>query len=148
LKRLREIQLNFYSRMESKKLVKKQGKIPFTEHMTINGAEQVNVPDSLEVQDDIKREIAFYNATRANVMKGMHFLVQSSVPISRPDDFLAEMLKTDGHMQQVKSRLLKQQVKIKSFEEKKQRDENKKFHKALKDFKMKAKHQEKRDNMG
>ena len=25
--------------------------------------------------------------------------------------------------------------------------ENKKFHKALKDFKMKAKHQEKRDNM-
>ena len=43
---------------------------------------------------------------------------------------------------------MKQQVKIKSFEEKKQRDENKKFHKALKDFKMKAKHQEKRDNMG
>lgn len=73
--------------------------------------------------------------------------MQSSVPISRPDDFLAEMLKTDHHMTQVKSRLLKQQVKIKSFEEKKQRTENKKFHKALKDFKMKAKHAEKRDNV-
>ena len=36
LKRLKEIQLNFYSRMESKKLIKKQGKIPFTEHMTIS----------------------------------------------------------------------------------------------------------------
>ena len=36
LKRLKEIQLNFYSRIESKKLVKKQGKIPFTEHMTIS----------------------------------------------------------------------------------------------------------------
>ena len=35
-KRLKEIQLNFYSRIESKKLVKKQGKIPFTEHMTIS----------------------------------------------------------------------------------------------------------------
>lgn len=80
-------------------------------------------------------------------MKGMQFLVQSKVPISRPDDFLAEMLKSDGHMAQVKSRLLKQQVKIKTFEEKKQRTENKKFHKALKDFKMKAKHAEKRDNM-
>ena len=80
-------------------------------------------------------------------MKGMQFLVQSSVPISRPDDFLAEMLKTDAHMLQVKSRLLQQQVKIKTFEEKKQRTENKKFHKALKDFKMKAKHQEKRENM-
>ena len=51
-------------------------------------------------------------------MKGMQFLVQSRVPISRPDDFLAEMLKSDGHMAQVKSRLLKQQVKIKTFEEK------------------------------
>lgn len=74
-------------------------------------------------------------------------MVQSRVPISRPDDFLAEMLKSDGHMAQVKSRLLKQQVKIKTFEEKKQRTENKKFHKALKDFKQKAKHQEKRDNL-
>lgn len=80
-------------------------------------------------------------------MKGMNFLIQSRVPISRPDDFLAEMLKADTHMQQVKSRLLKQQVRIKTFEEKKQRDENKKFHKALKDFKMKAKHAEKRENL-
>ena len=60
-----------------------------------------------------------YNATRANVMKGMQFLVQSGVPISRPDDFLAEMYKTDEHMAKVKSRILQQQVKIKTFEEKK-----------------------------
>ena len=73
--------------------------------------------------------------------------MQSSVPISRPDDFLAEMLKTDNHMANVKSRLLKQQSKIKTFEEKKARTENKKFHKALKDFKMKAKHSEKRENV-
>ena len=80
-------------------------------------------------------------------MKGMQFLVQSNVPISRPDDFFAEMLKTDSHMADVKSRILRQQVKIKSFEEKKQRADNKKFHKAIKDFKMKAKHAEKRENL-
>ena len=91
--------------------------------------------------------ISSYNATRENVMKGMEFLVQSRVPISRPDDFLAEMLKSDSHMAGVKSRLLRQQAKIKSFEEKKQRAENKKFHKAIKDFKMKAKHAEKRQNL-
>lgn len=50
-------------------------------------------------------------------------------------------------MLKVKSRLLKQQVRIKTFEEKKLRADNKKFHKALKDFKMKDKHQQKRDNM-
>lgn len=67
----------------------------------------------------------------------MKVLIQANMPISRPDDFLAEMLKSDKHMVNVKSRFLQQQVKIKTFEEKKQRLENKKFHKAIKDFKMK-----------
>ena len=69
------------------------------------------------------------------------------MPISRPDDFFAEMLKNDTHMVKVKSRLLRQQVKIKTFEEKKLKQENKKFHKALKDFKMKNKHNQKRENL-
>jgi rRNA-processing protein EBP2 len=69
------------------------------------------------------------------------------VPISRPDDFFAEMMKNDTHMVKVKSRLLRQQVKIKTFEEKKLKQENKKFHKALKDFKMKNKHNQKRENL-
>ena len=69
------------------------------------------------------------------------------MPISRPDDFFAEMMKIDTHMVKVKSRLLRQQVKIKTFEEKKLKQENKKFHKALKDFKMKNKHNQKRENL-
>ena len=36
LVRLKEMQQNFYNRLESKKLIKKQGKVPFTEHMTIS----------------------------------------------------------------------------------------------------------------
>ena len=80
-------------------------------------------------------------------MAGMKFLVQSNFPISRPDDFLAEMLKTDEHMRNVKGRFLAQQSKISTFEEKKQRLENKKFHKAIKDYKMKEKHASKRSNL-
>jgi hypothetical protein len=38
----------------------------------------------------------------------MRFLIQSKVPIARPDDFLAEMLKTDKHMIDIKKRLLMQ----------------------------------------
>ena len=49
-------------------------------------------------------------------------------------------------MAKVKSRILQQQNKIQSFEEKKQRLENKKFHKALKAYKQTQKHQEKRAN--
>lgn len=57
------------------------------------------------------------------------------------------MLKSDDHMRSIKSRLLQQTQKIKSFEDKKVRSENKKFHKALRDHKMRAKHTEKRENM-
>ena len=115
--------------------------------MTLTTDHDCTIPSELQIKDDIKREVAIYNSTRENVMKGMQFLVQSGVPISRPDDFFAEMLKSDQHMSNVKGRLLKQQVKIKTFEEKKQRAENKKFHKAIKEFKMKAKHTEKRENL-
>lgn len=85
--------------------------------------------------------------TRENVKKGMEILIQAKIPISRPDDFFAEMLKSDEHMAKVKSKLLQQQVKIQNFEERKQRLENKKFHKAIKAFKQSEKHKEKRENV-
>lgn len=106
--------------------------------MTINNPKPIGLrgdADALSgVNDDIKRELAFYNNVRENVMKGMQILVQANCPISRPDDFLAEMVKTDEQMVKVKSRLLKQQHKITKFEEKKSKIENKKFHKAIKNF--------------
>lgn len=105
------------------------------------------IPEGLSVHDDIKREVAFYNMTRENVKKGMEILVQAKIPISRPDDFFAEMLKSDEHMAKVKSRLLQQQQKVQTFEEKRQKLENKKFHKAIKAYKQTEKHKEKRHNV-
>ena len=76
--RLHEVKQNFYNRLESKKLIKKWGKIPFTEHMTITNPQTVGLAESAAldaVNDDIKRELAFYNGVRENVMKGMQILV-------------------------------------------------------------------------
>ena len=148
--RLHEVKTSFYNRLESKKLIKKFGKIPFLEHMSISNEKPCEMAPGaaqLEINDDIKREVLFYNMTRENVMKGMQVMVQAKVPISRPDDFFAEMLKTDDHMVKVKGRLLKQKMKIQKFEEKKQSMENKKFHKAIKSFTQQKRHQEKKDNL-
>lgn len=41
LERLKEVKENFYNRLDSVKLIKKQGKIPFTEHMTVSGDEAI-----------------------------------------------------------------------------------------------------------
>ena len=34
--RVKEVKANFYNRLESKRLIKKHGRIPFTEHMTVS----------------------------------------------------------------------------------------------------------------
>jgi len=76
--RLHEVKQNFYNRLESKKLIKKQGKIPFLEHMTITHEKPCELEAgaaSLQINDDIKREVLFYNLARDNVMKGMQIMV-------------------------------------------------------------------------
>ena len=55
---MKEVKLNFYNRLESKKLIKKQGHVPFTEHMAISNTETIAVAEGLDANDDIKREIA------------------------------------------------------------------------------------------
>jgi len=52
-------------------------------------------------------------------MKGIEKLRESKVKINRPDDFFAEMLKTDKQMERVKGRIISEQIRIKKFEEKK-----------------------------
>ena len=42
------------------------------------------------------------------MIQAMRFLIQAKVPIARPDEFLAEMLKSDEQMDAVEQRLLKQ----------------------------------------
>jgi len=69
--------------------------------MSVTNEKPVEIAEgakALQINDDIKREMTFYNLTREDVMKGMQILIQTKVPLSRPDDYLAEMLKTDVHM--------------------------------------------------
>ena len=141
------MRLGFYNRLESKKLIKKEGKVPFVEHMTITSSRLVELPDSAEVHDDLKRELTFYNMTLEESKKGVEFLLQSKVKIGRPEDYFAEMFKTDIQMSRIKNKIIGQQVKMKNFSEKKQRKDNKRFEKTIKTLRMKQKHTEKRENL-
>lgn len=50
----------------------------------------------LDVHDDLKREVAFYNLALDAVKEARNQCNDTGVPFSRPDDFFAEMVKTDG----------------------------------------------------
>ena len=53
----------------------------------------------VDVHDDLKREVAFYNMALEAVHEARKECKKANVPFSRPDDFFAEMVKTDGKSQ-------------------------------------------------
>lgn len=50
----------------------------------------------LDIHDDLKRELAFYSQALDAANEARIACRQTGIPFSRPDDFFAEMVKTDG----------------------------------------------------
>ena len=78
------------------------------ETLDITASEPVELDDAEEGQ----RELAFYTQALAAVKTAQARLTKMDVPFARPDDYFAEMLKTDQHMAKVKLRLIKQQEAV------------------------------------
>lgn len=100
--------------------------------------------DKRDVHDDLKRETAFYQQAQQAVAAARQTLDSQKVPYLRPDDYYAEMVKSDGHMQRVRDSLLFEQKKMKAFEQRKKMVEQKKFGKRLQAEKAIARAAEKR----
>ena len=123
----------------------KNKKIDFLE-FPINISES-SIPQNLNPDDDIKRELIFYNIAKENAIKGMIKLKQLGEKLNRPDDYFVEMLKSDEQMMKVKKQIINEQQYIKKFEAKKQKMQNIKFAKSIKDFQNKEKSKFKRQTL-
>ena len=108
---------------------------------------QSQIPQNLNPDDDIKRELIFYNIAKENAIQGMVKLKQLGEKINRPDDYFVEMLKSDDQMMKVKKQIINEQQYIKKFEAKKQKMQNIKFAKSIKDFQNKEKSSFKRQTL-
>ena len=86
------------------------------ETLDITASEPVELDDAEEGQ----RELAFYTQALAAVKSAQARLTKMDVPFARPDDYFAEMLKTDQHMAKVKLRLIKQQEAVFNAEQRRQ----------------------------
>ena len=107
-----------------------KGKNPnWLETMSLTG--KIEIPEDLDVEDDIKRELIFYNITHKNTIQGILKLKEAHEKLNRPGDFFAEMLKSDDQMMRIRRKLVTEQQRIKKFEEKKQKMQNIKFAKAV-----------------
>ncbi|KAF7202293.1 putative rRNA-processing protein EBP2 [Nothobranchius furzeri] len=55
----------------------------------------------LNADDDFQREMFFYRQAQATVLNALPLLNQHDIATKRPDDYFAEMAKSDQHMQKV-----------------------------------------------
>jgi rRNA-processing protein EBP2 len=71
--------------------------LPFHVHQSITSSEDVTI----DVNDDLSRELAFYKQALEAAQEGRKLLLAEGVPFSRPSDYFAEMIKDDEHMEKV-----------------------------------------------
>ena len=118
-------------------------KVSWLENLTIISDDEID--QNLNPDDDIKRELFFYNLAKKNAINGLIKLKKLGAKINRPDDYFVEMLKSDEQMANVKKQIIKEQQFIKKFEQKKQKLQNIKFAKSMKDYQNKMKSSYKRN---
>jgi len=81
-----------------------------------------------------------HGAKAARVLAAEHHL-----PFTRPDDFFAEMVKTDAHMERIRQRLLDESAGIAKSEARRREREGKKIGKQVQLEKLKERERSKKD---
>ncbi|KAL8178853.1 UNVERIFIED_CONTAM: putative rRNA-processing protein EBP2 [Gekko kuhli] len=75
-----------------------------------------HMPDAVDPEDDFKREMSFYHQAQASVLEALPQLHRLKVPTRRPDDYFAEMAKSDQQMQKIRQKLKSKQEAMEKSE--------------------------------
>lgn len=121
--------------------IKRDDNIPWIEFPVINSG---FIHENVDAEDDFEREVSFYKQTIAGCEEARVRLETAGIKYKRPDDFFAEMLKTDAHMAKVRQSLLDQQRRIEAVEERRKQRELKQRGKAIQVEKEKTRAQQKK----
>nr|CAG4651312.1 EOG090X0D84 [Simocephalus serrulatus] len=84
-----------------------------------------------KIVDDLQRETLFYRQAQSAIIEGLARLKALGVPTRRPEDYFAQMAKSDDHMLKVKRRVLTQQVAQEKSQQVKKLRELKKYGKKV-----------------
>ncbi|KAF6014889.1 hypothetical protein HII12_001307 [Brettanomyces bruxellensis] len=80
-----------------------------------------------DLYDDTERELQFVKQGLDAATEGKKKLLALKIPFSRPADYFAEMVKSDEHMEKLKSKLIQEASEKKAKEDAKRQRELKKF---------------------
>lgn len=103
--------------------------------------------DDSIAEDDFKREMLFYRQAQAAVLEGLPRLQAEGIPTRRPDDYLAQMVKSDEQMDKVRKFLIRQKTQKEMSEKARKLRELKKTGKRTQVEVQQRKLKEKKDMM-
>uniref|UniRef100_A0AAQ5XA78 EBNA1 binding protein 2 n=1 Tax=Amphiprion ocellaris TaxID=80972 RepID=A0AAQ5XA78_AMPOC len=100
-------------------LSKVEGKVPALANGEVNA------------DDDFQREMFFYRQAQATVLEALPLLNKHGIATKRPDDYFAEMAKSDQQMQKIRKKLISKQMSLEKSEKAKKLREQRKFGKKV-----------------
>jgi len=118
--------------------------LPFSTHQSIITTKPVFIPD---VNDDLNRELAFYKQSLDAAKEGRNVLLKEGMPFSRPNDYFAEMVKSDEHMGKIKQRMVEEAANKKVVSEARRQRDLKRFGKQVQVAKLQERDKAKRDTL-
>ncbi|XP_006804068.1 probable rRNA-processing protein EBP2 [Neolamprologus brichardi] len=101
----------------------------------------------LDADDDFQREMFFYRQAQATVLEALPLLNRHSIATKRPEDYFAEMAKSDQHMQKIRKKLISKQMIMERSEKAKKLREQRKFGKKVQIEVIQKRQQEKKAMM-
>lgn len=119
---------------------------PFHLHNSLISSDlaSASIPDA---NDDLTRETQFYAIARTAALEGRNLLKKENIPFTRPHDYFAEMVKTDIHMEKIKSKLRREASEKKGREEARRQRDARKFGKQVQVAKEQERAKEKRNTL-
>ncbi|KAF2762725.1 eukaryotic rRNA processing, partial [Pseudovirgaria hyperparasitica] len=118
--------------------------LPFSSNQVITSSEPIEIAD---IDDDLGRELAFYKQSLEAAKKGQELLRKEGVPFTRPNDYFAEMVKSDEHMGKIKQKLIDEAASKKAATEARKQRDLKKFGKQVQVAKQQERDKAKRDTL-
>ncbi|KAM7388142.1 hypothetical protein PAMP_024341 [Pampus punctatissimus] len=85
----------------------------------------------VNADDDFQREMFFYRQGQATVLDALPLLHKFGIATKRPEDYFAEMAKSDQHMQKIRKKLISKQAILEKSEKAKKLREQRKFGKKV-----------------
>ncbi|NXT69149.1 EBP2 protein, partial [Chaetops frenatus] len=83
-------------------------------------SQRASASDAVDPENDFQREMSFYRQAQAAVLEALPRLQKLQVPTRRPDDYFAEMAKSDQQMQKIRQKLKSKQEAMERSEKAKQ----------------------------